>query len=158
MREQIWTGILEADRLGRYYGMVSDKYSRWHLFLTCVVVVSASSSAASLLARLPEAIAAVALVIASAVAIWLYLKDYSGKAVAARLFSEQYDHLATEWRRLWYSDSTPEEIYALRRASDRIGAGYDIPIDKDLHARAQEDSYATIPAEFAHSGGLEAQA
>ena len=49
MREQIWNGILEADRLGRYYGMVSDKYSRWHLILTCVVVVSASSSAASLL-------------------------------------------------------------------------------------------------------------
>ena len=78
MREQIWAGILEADRLGRYYGMVSDKYSRWHLILTCVVVVSASSSAASLLARFPEAIAAVALLIASAVAIWLYLKDYSG--------------------------------------------------------------------------------
>ena len=149
MSEQIWTGILEADRLGRYYGMVSDKYNWWHLILTCVVVVSASSSAASLLARLPEAIAAVALLTASAVAIWLYLKDYSGKAVAERLFSEQYDHLATEWRRLWYSDATPEEVYALRSASDRIGTGYDNPMDKDLHARAQEDSYATIPAEFA---------
>ena len=68
MREQIWFGILEADRLGRYYGMVSDKYSRWHLILTCVVVVSASSSAASLLAQFPEIIAAVALLIASAVA------------------------------------------------------------------------------------------
>ncbi len=152
MREQIWIGILVADRLGRYYGMVSDKYSRWHLILTCVVVVSASSSAASLLARFPEAIAAVALLIASAVAIWLYLKDYSGKAVAAQLFSEQYDHLATEWRRLWYSNSTPEEVYALRSGSDRIGTGYDIPIDEDLHARDQaSDSADQLPTDLYRS-------
>ena len=162
MREMIWVGILEADRLERYYHMVAEKNDILHRGFSFMVLAVGSvmvggAAVGTALAGFPE-VAALILGVAFVLSLFLHIADFSGTTVAARMKSEQYGQLATDWRRLWYGEPALEDILELRRKSERIGTGYAIPHDEKLHARAQRDAYRAVPQEFMVGGELEPQA
>ena len=161
MREMIWGGILEADRLQRYYYMMADKNTGYHQITSFIALavgsVGVGVAIGATVAGSSE-VAAIILGLAFILSLVLHIADYSGIAVAARMKSEQYSQLATDWRRLWYGEPTLEDILELRRKSERIGTGYAIPLDEKLHARAQRDAYLAVPQEFMDAGELEPQA
>ena len=114
MTQQIWNGLLESDRVARYYSMLSDRLRLRHNILTAILIILVTAAAASLLAHLPDWISAIVIFMTACISAWLYVSDYSGKATAASLFSDQYGRLHTKWAQLWYSDApTMEEIRAL---------------------------------------------
>ena len=132
MRQQIWNGILDANHAARYYQLLANKLRRRHLVISAVLAVSASGAAVSLLAQLPDALSAIVLFIAACLSIWLYFADYSGKATAAGLFSDQYRDLETAWKQLWYDEPAIEAIRTLQERDNKIAAGYELDIDEDL--------------------------
>ncbi len=161
MREMIWVGILEADRLERYYHMVADKNDGFHRVISFIALavgsVGVATAVGATVAGNPT-ISALILGVAFILSLFLHIADFSGIAVAAQMKSEQYSQLATDWRRLWYGEPALEDIMELRRKSERIGTGYAIPLYEKLHARAQRDAYLAVPQEFMVGGELESQA
>ena len=143
MREQVWMGILESDRLGRYYSAIADKARKKHQLLSVGITLAASSALAVFLTQLPEFFATV----------WTLYADYSGKAVMADVAANQYRDLSTEWRKLWYSEEiTQEKIQEFQRLDNRIAEKYPLNEDDELAQKAQEDAYGFIPQEFGAQG------
>ena len=153
MREQIWTGLLNADRVSRYYAFVSKRHRRRYWLLTGLAAVSATGAAASLIAQAPDWLSGIVALITAANMIGLLLLDPSSKATAAGLFSESYGQLANDWRDLWYGDPSQEDIQLLRSRYSQISAGYELDEEIDLNERAQREAYATIPGEFHSNEG-----
>ena len=49
----VWDGLLEADRLHRYYGYLADKFEKREKRLSWICAVSSSTAAASMVADYP---------------------------------------------------------------------------------------------------------
>ncbi len=157
MRDQIWLGILDAERQYRYYQQLSDRFRRFHFRLTVFVTIAASAAASALFATLPwEAdwpIAAVLAVVAG-VTIWLSYANYSGKATAAYIFCDQFAFIASEWRRLWYMSEEDSvvwiEVWRLKDRQERVTAGYgDLALDEKLNEECAKEAYQVVQDEFA---------
>lgn len=153
MREQVWMGILESDRLGRYYSAIADKARKKHQLLSVGITLAASSALAVFLTQLPEFFAGGFLVSVAFATVWTLYADYSGKAVMADVAANQYRDLSTEWRKLWYSEEiTQEKIQEFQRLDNRIAEKYPLNEDDKLAQKAQEDAYGFIPQEFGAQG------
>ena len=150
MREQVWLGILDTERLTRYYQRKSDHLRRINNWLSFAMAISSTAAMASLIAQVPELLASVLLLLAGGLALWLRQFDYSGKATAANLFCDQYVALAVEWRRLWYgADAAEDDIYALQKRQSRITLGYgDLAVDRSLNLECEEEADKIVQAEF----------
>ena len=148
MREQVWNGILDTDRLHRYYSALGDKFRRRHLFVQAFILVSSSGAAASLLASLSSYVAAALFLIVAGATVCASLSDYSGKAAMAESIASQYADLRIEWDRLWYADITAEAIVTLQYRYNKIPSGVPLTEDDGLHQKAQEATYETVPQEF----------
>ncbi len=152
MTQQIWTGLLESDRVARYYSMLANKLRWRHNILTATLIVLATGAAASLLAQLPAWVSAGVIFLTACISAWLYIFDYSGKATAASLFSDQYGRLHTKWTQLWYAENpTIEEIRALQDEYDNIAAGFMLDTNEALNGKAQEEAYTSVPNQFGRS-------
>ena len=150
MREQVWLGILDTERLARYYQRKSDRLRRRNAWLSFSLIISSTAAMASLVSQFPELLASVFLLLVVGLALWLRQWDYSGKATAANLFCDQYVALAVEWRRLWYGgDATEDDIYALQERQFRITLGYgDLAADRSLNLECEKEADEVVQAEF----------
>ena len=61
MRDQVWIGILEANRLTRYYSALADQLRWRQRLLSVVIAVAASGAAATVLAQWPAWLSAIVL-------------------------------------------------------------------------------------------------
>ncbi len=152
LKEQVWIGLTDTDRLIRYYGILSGKLRRKHTFLTWVTILSAAMAIIPLAIELSVliSIAFFGMVVIST--LWSIHADYSSKATAANLFSEQYGYLATAWRQLWYGNVTSNDVTRLRQTYDKIPTGYEMAIDEGANEKAQKEAYKVIADEFRSDG------
>lgn len=150
MDQQIWDGIVDAERMVRYFQRLSDKLRLWQQILTIVLVTAASGAVASLLAEFDASIAAFVMVGVAGGSTWLYFADYSGKAAAARMFHFQYKALASEWRRLWYSVDVVDQsdVQALKAQENALSSMFQIPIDRKLNEKCSGEVYEIVRNEF----------
>ena len=149
MTEQVWTGILESDRLSRYYAALADKSRKKHQWLSVGITLAASSALVTFLTQLPEFIAGGFLVGVAFATVWTLYADYSGKAVMADVIANQYRDLSTEWSKLWYGgEETFEKIQELQLLDNRIAEKYPLNEDEKLLKKAQEEAYGYMPKEF----------
>ncbi len=153
IRDQIWMGLLNADRVSRYYALLSRKHRRRYRLFSGLAALSATGAAASLIAQGPDWLSGIVALTTAANMVWLLLTDPSGKATAAGLFAEFYGELTHDWRDLWYGSATQEDIQQLRTRYSRITAGYELDEEDDLNERAQREAYEAIPAEFYSNEG-----
>ena len=135
MRDQVWMGILEANRLTRYYSGLADQMRWRQRLLSTVIAVAASGAAATVLAQLPEWISAIVLFGTAVAAIWSHLADYSGNAAKADSVCTQYQELETEWRGLWFGEITMEQVQRLQLRDIRITTGLGLNENKRLIAK-----------------------
>lgn len=149
MDMQIWHGILDTDRMYRYFHKLEDKYRKQHQLITFLLVVFTMASMASLVAELPYPISAVGMFVSGSLSAWLYQMDYSGRTVAAGIFSTQYQVLSVEWKHLWYGARTEVKVNTLQLRQSQVATGFYLPFDEKLNGRCAEQTYAIIPKEFA---------
>ena len=150
MDQQIWDGILDSERLVRYFLRRSDRLRLTQQVLTAVLVTATSGAVVSLLGHFHTGVSAGVMVSVAALSVWLYLADYAGKAEAARLVHLQYKDLAIEWRRLWYSADVADQsdIHRLRSRDTAIASSCHIPVNRRLNEECAGEVYATIQNEF----------
>ena len=148
MDDQLWRGITDTERLARYFGKLADKLRTRHRLLTMLLALEATGAGAMLIAQLPEWVAALMFAFVAATAIWAFLADYPGKAMAADLFSLQYKRLSIEWNRLWYGEATQGEIDALQTKLVQIPSGVDLALDHKLNDEAGDEAYTVLAHDF----------
>ena len=74
---QIWLGLLDAERLTRYYGRLSDRMRRINFALTVFTLLASTAAFASLMAPLPDLVSALCFVGVAAALIWMHLSEFS---------------------------------------------------------------------------------
>lgn len=159
MREQVWNGILDTDRLIRYYGALADKYARFHRWISFGIISLSGGAVATLLSAVAElmpvnvgaAISALFFLVVASLGAIALVWDFSAKAATARSFRVQYGYLAVEWEVLWYDGPIPEKIDDLKMRYERIVGNDDLPLDRKLHDRAESDAYESLPQLYGNS-------
>ena len=154
---QTWLGLLDAERLSRYYGAKAARLQRWHFGLTAVVAIGSTSAVGALLLGTPDWIPEVLAATVAAAAIWTSYYGHASKAAMAEATRDGCADLALSWRDLWTrisdldDDDAAQEIAALRRreemATARIPAH--LAADQRLNERCAEEAYGVLGDEYA---------
>ena len=154
MTQQIWMGLLDSERLTRYYARLADKYSfRQRLLYATLAISGVSTDVIIVVNSLQGTPMGIALLVLSSVATLAGLLNFwfqdSVKANSARLISNQYATLYNDWRRLWFQDKPDEELVAvLTERLVSIGAALDCPDDHDLNKKAESEADRVVAGEF----------
>ena len=128
-RRLVWIGLLNVNRQVRYYGELSDRYSKKSKRLLILLAVAGSVEATLVLTvgdPLSGAWKLLIFIFAAAIAalsIWAAIEDYAKKAAVLRGINLECSYLETEWEDLWNrihridDDSTLREN---RRLNERL--------------------------------------
>lgn len=154
MDQQIWSGILDADRYYRYYSKLALKFRKrqtWYdvvLGLPIAAMVGLLASQFLTGSSLALALTLLAAVMCS-VGIWQWRQQFGARAAAAGLIATQYRVLGEDLRRLWHQGRDDEVYLAiLTERLNSIGVQYDLPNDERLNQEAWNESSTTVRAEF----------
>ncbi len=150
---QIWLGFLDAERLTRYYGRLSDRMRRINFALTVFTLLASTAAFASLMVHLPDFVSALCFVAVAVALVWMHLSEYSKKAAIASIVAQQCEDLAVEWKELWFRQNEEgidplSRIAELKRRESRITALYDSEDDHALNEKCAEEAYSVAQAEF----------
>ena len=149
---RIWLGMLDTDRLGRYYGRIADRMQRLHFCFTVGIALSSSAAALSLLTQLPDLVSVVFFFVVAGAVIWTSYADYSKKATVASVIGKQCYELSVEWKELWFhADEDADALFQAAGLERRLGDIthlYDGPLDDTLNERCAEEAYEVKQAEF----------
>jgi len=158
LRNQVWTQLVEVDRLSRYYNAIASRMAssnRWRL-----IALAASAALGASIAMIPAlpswfAIAANALVVF--LSIWLIFDNYAHKIAVVRVVCDQLSDMESRTKRIWVDVedmSKPSEDITARWAELNVifnsvvakarNAG--IPIDEDLRDSCEKQSNELVPA------------
>ena len=97
----IWEGVIGADRMCRYYGYLTNRLSRLGELLTIGTVSFSLGAVLTILNRLPEWVALVAIAVAVAAGVVMAVGRYPQKAARSGEVYRALGALATEWEELW---------------------------------------------------------
>ena len=154
--QQVWSGMVEAERHQRYYDRLQGRLIRYHIILMATIGTGSASAALSLFIPLPDIFTAALYFVVTAAVMATLLADFSRKSAVASAISSQYADLAGEWKRLWrrLDDMDPREVLGktdgLERAHAIIGrnAGECGATDHALNERATREAGEVLHAEF----------
>ena len=161
--QRVWDGLLDAERLSRYYGRLAARMQRRHFFFTVFIVTCSTLAAATLLTQLPGLVQAVLSLVVAAAVIWSSYSDYSRKAAISSSIRAQCEDLAVSWKELWSDVSTDQEDILLRAAvlerrlnevttqADQYGL-----IDDALNERCTKETYESLPSELGYDSSVSA--
>ena len=123
---QVWEGLLESERLNRYYGRMAERFGRRHLWAMWSIALLSSGAVGTLLASLQSWVPLTLAALTAALALWASYNDYSRKGALAAAIAGQCMDLVQEWERLWrrglYSEDTPARVDELAQKINRITA------------------------------------
>ena len=148
VQKQVWTGLLNAERLFRYYGLLRDKLNKRNAILTTLTFIAAISGSIFLIQSVPDVISAIAFLLVAVLTFWSIHSRYASKATIAELQCDQYEQLASQWRQLWNQGATQAQVNALNQIDIQITHGRKLDKDSKINEKAQENAYETVAAEF----------
>ena len=145
----VWHGLLDSDRLHRYYGYLADKYSTQETRLSWICVGLSSGAVVAVLSDHPVWAATLAAVIALLNG-WLIIAKLSKRALSSASRQQRFGELQLEWEKLW-SELSAMEDDAVRQCwkelSDRANAiteysSVELSLDQRLRRRSEEEAYS----------------
>lgn len=164
--QQVWLGLLDAERLSRYYGRLSERFQRVHLYLMVMIALCSTGAALTLLAtfqdlipvfgQLPGLIPALLSFVVAGAAIWASHSDYSKKAAISSVIRIQCDELVVSWKQLWLDVSTDPESVRVRtvdlqrRMNEVTAHALENGLTNDaLNRECAKEAYESLQSEFA---------
>ena len=154
---QVWFGLLDAERLSRYYRVVATRLQRWHMALTALVALGSTGAVGSLLLGAPLGVAEALAAVVAAAAVWTAYYGHASKAALTEAAGMNCADLALCWRDLWARlDGLDEvavrhEIESLKRreqaATARVPAH--LAADGRLNERCAKDAYDVLGTVYA---------
>lgn len=155
--DQAWLGLLDAERMSRYYRKMAARLQHWHMGLTAFVALGATGAAASLLVGAPDWVAELLAVGVVAAAVWNYTYGHASKAAMMEAAGNSCADLALRWRSLWArlealdDDEARREIEGLQRREQE--ATKHLPAHlahrHRLNVKCAEETYAVLRDEYA---------
>jgi hypothetical protein len=145
----VWHGLVDSDRLHRYYGYLADKYSKQESRLSWACIFLSSGAVVSVLSNHPYWAAALAVLVALFNA-WLVIAKLSKRALSSASRQQRFGELQLEWERLWSEVSTMEDDEIRQRwkeLSDRANtiteySSVELSLDRRLRKRSEEEAYS----------------
>ena len=163
LRLEVWNQLVDAERLVRYYGRLSDHYNRLNVYLRVFIFVDSTTGIVALLGVLPAWVA-IGASAAWAVAIVLDLKwDLEKKAAMAAVTYWHCGKLLDQWRDLWLRVNVYEfeaeegimERFAVLRDSQTewtyLAAFRDIAINDRINKKATKEAYEVLETYYAQT-------
>ena len=150
-RERVWYGMLDAERLTRYYLRLATRFERYNFALNVVIAIFSLGAAAVLLAELPQWISATLFFVVAGAVIWMSYANYSKKHAIALMVSKQCSETVLGWRQLWYDLDAPngaERASDLERRLNEI-TDVELNVDDKLNQSCAEEAYEVCQAEYA---------
>lgn len=157
---QVWHGLLDAERLSRYYLAMAARQQRWHMGLTAFVVFGSTGAVGSLLLGAPDWVAAAFAVSVTAAAVFTYFYGHASNAALMVAAAHSCSDLVLSWRDLWArldgleEDDAWQEIQRLKRteklATARLPAH--LEADERLNEQCAQDAYTVLGDEYAVAG------
>ena len=147
VNDQIWQELYEADRLMRYFGRVSSKFSKYHAWVTYATVLSLLSAAIPLMVvEIPTIVAGLLFLLVGALVLTTIFWDFSAKATGARQAASSYSHLSQELQTLWFNGAPQSRIDMLRQIKINIASSTNIDIDKTINNQTADEAYEYLSA------------
>ena len=107
--QQIWAGLVDADRLTRYYSRLADRFSRHNRWAMLTVSFFSTLAIISVFAEWLMWISAGVSGIAASIALWVAFYDLSRRAGVAAFIASACMDLTAEWEQLWYRPGEAED-------------------------------------------------
>lgn len=155
--EQAWLGLLDAERLSRYFRAMAVGLQRWHMGLTAFVAFGSTGAVGSLLIGAPDWVAELLAVAVAAAAVWNFHYGYASKAATMEAAGNGCADLALHWRDLWgrleaLDDASAwQEIQSLKRreqvTTEHVPAH--LASRHRLNEQCAKDAYAVLGDEYA---------
>ena len=140
--DQIWRELYDADRLTRYFGQVSNKFRKYHAWVTYATILSAFLAAMPLMVSpIPNFISAVLFLVVGFLVLTTVFWDFSAKATSARLASASYSQISQELQSLWHKGASQSQIDTLRQIKMSIANSTNIDVDETINKRAEDEAY-----------------
>ena len=162
--DQVWYGMVDSERVSRYYMALADKMTSRHYWWTFGVLVTAAGVPASLAFDLPDWATAAISTGVIGITIWTVCAEYSRKAVAAAIIADRCRILAQKWKSLWvnqkrYStDGFISKIETLNKRMEEATASREIAwiqlrTDDKIHKRCTHEAETNLEFEFKEQAG-----
>ena len=97
----IWEGMIDADRLSRYYGYLAHRLKRLSELLSIGIIGFSLATVFSIWSPLPEWLPLVTIGIAASASILTAVMRYQEKAAYSLDLYRQIERLSTDWLELW---------------------------------------------------------
>lgn len=164
---QAWLGLLDSERLTRYYSYLAARFQQRHRWIT--LGVTAGSVATAILSWAPSNVAStifdsksvsvsdaglVSIAVAGA-AIWLLLADYSRRSLHASTLESDCNEVVLQWKMLWSEMANLDDQLAAKRIRDLELSGSRVtkhvssrlPLLSRLNKRCAHEVYKEIQNE-----------
>ena len=142
VHDQIWRELYDADRLTRYFGQVSNKFSRYHTCVTYATITTVFLAALPLMVSpIPNIISAVLFLLVGCLVLTTVFWDFSAKATSARLASASYSQMSQELQSLWHKGASQSQIDTFRQIKMSIANSTNIDVDETINKRAEDEAY-----------------
>ena len=161
----VWEEMVEADRMGRYYGSLAQRLKRLDHLLLFVNGLGAMIAIMAIVLRLPMWVALIGLICAVLAFALQTLRDYSAKSYQSADIFRQLGSIRLEWELLfnniWEKDDT-ELLSAWKKLSQQQlaiveRAPLELPLSPSLARRSQREA-DEYWSEAARSGEIPAEA
>ena len=156
--DRIWNGMLDAERIARYYTLVAERMAHRHVLVTLFIVLSATVIASGLIIDFISTKWLVAVSLAQlSVAIWASYYGYSKKTAIAATIADECRSISLRWRELWFgsydSNISMDAVYALEKELDQKTSTREIVSLRlgsfgKVHNKSTKEAYKVIEQEF----------
>ena len=144
----IWEGLLDSDRMCRYYGYLAGRLERLADLLQIGAVGLASGAFLALLSHFPEWVPSAAAAFSAMVGALLALKKYPAKAARCAEIYRELGRQMPEWERLWAGVNDRDEAelaaacheLATRQAAIVERAPLEVPLSRSLARRSEREA------------------
>ena len=163
LRNAVWQQLLDAERLVRYYGEMTDRYRRWQRIPRYLMGASSVVGAAAIMFEtdwIPNGVYLPVFLLIIAAIVWDFMHDYGDKAAILYSISVECGEYETELQDLWRSVDAEQPLEesrirarlkeiesGMQRVTARAGyAG--ITVDEKLNEKTQEEGFKVISDRF----------
>jgi hypothetical protein len=147
INDQVWQELYEVDRLTRYFGRVSSKFSRYHAWVTYATVLSLLAAAIPLMVvSIPIIVSGLLFLLVGALVLTTVFWDFSAKATSARVAAASYSHLSQELQALWFNGASQSRIDLVRQIKINIANSTNIHVDKKINNETADEAYEFLRA------------
>ena len=154
-RDDVWFGLLDADRVARYYNALAARLRRRRRLLDACTAFGSTGAAAALLLSAPTALLAAFILAVAFASAWSLVSRYSEDGALLTKVGDEMGRLAGAWQLLWSEVDALGDDEARRRVAKLSEAMArctdDVPPEladvRRLNERCAAETYAVMQAQ-----------